>query len=69
MPFRKDESCQGSVTFVEHSKGCKIATRNVGQMTGKYDSPKRGVNGIREVNQLTERCDSYEGGVRTCGKV
>ena len=34
----------------------------------KYDSPKRGVNGIREVSQLTERCDGYEGGVRRCGR-
>ena len=30
------------------------------------DSPKRG---IREVSQLTERCDGYEGGVTRCGKV
>ena len=28
----------------------------------KCDSPKRGVKGIREVSQLTERCDGYEGG-------
>ena len=35
----------------------------------KYDSPKRGVRGIREVNQLTERSDRYKGGVRRCGKV
>ena len=36
----------------------------------KCDSPKRGVKGIREVNQLTVmRCDGYEGGVRKCGKV
>ena len=35
----------------------------------KCDSPKRGVKGIREVSQLTERCDGYEGGVRRCGKV
>ena len=35
----------------------------------KYDSPKRGVKSIREVCQLTERCDGYEGGVRRCGKV
>ena len=35
----------------------------------KYDSPKRGVRGIREVNQLTERCDHYKGSVRRCGKV
>ena len=33
------------------------------------DSTKRGVKGIREVIQLTERCDGYEGGVRRCGKV
>ena len=30
----------------------------------KCDSPKRSVKGIREVSQLTERCDGYEGGVR-----
>ena len=37
----------------------------------KCDSPKRGtgVKGIRQVSQLTERCDGYEGGVRRCGKV
>ena len=35
----------------------------------KCDRPKRGVKGIREVSQLTERCDGYEGGVRRCGKV
>ena len=34
----------------------------------KYDSPKRGVKGIREVSQLPERCDGYEGGVRRCGR-
>ena len=33
------------------------------------DSPKRGVKGIREVSQLTERCDGYEGVGRRCGKV
>ena len=33
------------------------------------DSPNRGVKGIREMSQLTERCDSYEGGVKRCGKV
>ena len=33
----------------------------------KYDSPKRGMKGIREV--LTERCDGHEGGVRRYGKV
>ena len=31
----------------------------------KCDSPKRG---IREVRQLTERCDGYVGGVRRCGR-
>ena len=31
------------------------------------DSPKRGMNGIREVSQLTGRCDGYEGGVKKCG--
>ena len=35
----------------------------------KYDSPKPGVRGIREVSQLTERCDRHEGGVRRSGKV
>ena len=34
----------------------------------KCDSRKRGVKGIREVRQLTERCDSYMGGVRKCGR-
>ena len=35
----------------------------------KCESPKRVVKGIREVSQLTEKCDGYEGGVRRCGKV
>ena len=35
----------------------------------KCESPKRGLNGIREVSELTERCDDYEEGVRRCGKV
>ena len=35
----------------------------------KCDSPKRSVKGNREVRQLTERCDGYEGVVRRCGKV
>ena len=35
----------------------------------KCDSLKRGVKGIREMSQLTERYDGYEGGVRRCGKV
>ena len=35
----------------------------------KCDSRKRGVKGIIEVSQLTERRDGYEGGVRRCGKV
>ena len=35
----------------------------------KCDNPQRGVKGIMEVSQLTERCDGYEGGVRRCGKV
>ena len=35
----------------------------------KCDSPKRGVKDIREVSQLTERCDGYEIGARRCGKV
>ena len=30
---------------------------------------KKGVKGIREVSQLMERCDGYEGGVKRCGKV
>ena len=50
------------MTVVEHSKGCKIATDD-----RKCDSPRRGVKGIREVSQLTERCDGYEGAVRRCG--
>ena len=29
----------------------------------KYGSPKTGVKGIRDVCQLAERCDGYEGGV------
>ena len=33
------------------------------------NSHKRDVKGIREVCQLTERCDGYEGRVRRCGKV
>ena len=36
---------------------------------GMCDSPKRGVKGSRQVSQLKERCDSYEGGVTRCGKV
>ena len=32
----------------------------------KCDSPKKGVKGIREVSQLTERCDGYEGCIRRC---
>ena len=35
----------------------------------KCDSPKRGVKSIREVSQMTERCNGYEGDVRRCGKV
>ena len=35
----------------------------------KCESPKRGRKATREVCQLTERCDGYEGGVRRCGKV
>ena len=35
----------------------------------KCDSLKRSVNGIREMSQLMERCDGYEGDVRRCGKV
>ena len=35
----------------------------------RCDSLKRGAKGIREVNQLAERCGGYEGGVRRCGKV
>ena len=34
----------------------------------KCDSPKRGVTGIREMSQLTERLDGYEGGVRGVGR-
>ena len=32
----------------------------------KCDSPKRGVKGIREVSQLTERCDGCQL-METCG--
>ena len=35
----------------------------------KCESPKTGAKCIREVCQLKERCDGYEGGVRRCGKV
>ena len=35
----------------------------------KCDDPKRGVKGIREMCQLTERCNGYEGGVRRCKEV
>ena len=35
----------------------------------KCASPKRGVKRFREVSQLTERCDGYEGVVRRCGNV
>ena len=35
----------------------------------KWDSHQRDVKGIKEVFQLTERCDGYEGLVRRCGKV
>ena len=35
----------------------------------KCHSPKRVVKDIREVSQLTGRCDSYMEGVRRCGKV
>ena len=50
------------MTVVEHCKGYKMPL-------GMCDSSKRGVKGIREVSQLTERCDGYEGGERRCGKV
>ena len=30
----------------------------------KCDSPKRAEKDIREVSQLMERCDGYEGGYR-----
>ena len=32
----------------------------------RCDSPKRGVKGIKEVSQLTERCGGYEGDVGRC---
>ena len=35
----------------------------------KCDSHRRDVKGIKEVCQLTERCDGYEEGVRRCWKV
>ena len=53
------------MTVVEHSKGCKKGVTD----DRKCDSPKRCVKGIREVSQLKEGCDGYEGGVRRCGKV
>ena len=34
----------------------------------KCDSPKRGVKGIRDVSQWTERCDGDEGGVTVVRK-
>ena len=34
----------------------------------KCDSPKGGMKGIREVSQLMERCDGYEGSVRRFGR-
>ena len=33
------------------------------------DSPKRCVKGIKELSQLMERCDGYDGGVRRCRNV
>ena len=36
---------------------------------GKCDCHHRDVKGIREVCQLKERCDGYDGDVRRCGKV
>ena len=35
----------------------------------KCDSPKIGVKGVKEVSELRERCDGYDGGVRRCWKV
>ena len=35
----------------------------------KCDSPKRSVISMREVSQLTKRCNGYEGGVRRFEKV
>ena len=35
--------------------------------TGTTCKLRRFIN-VREVSQLTERCDGYEGGVRRCGR-
>ena len=35
----------------------------------KGDSHQGGVNGIRKVSQLMERCDGHVGGVKGCGEV
>ena len=66
MPFWKGKSCRGSVTVVEHSKRCQQEGVTDDR---KCDNPKRGVKNIREVSQLTERCDGYGRGVRRYGKV
>ena len=54
------------MTVVEHGKGCHQEGVTIAR---KCDSPKRGVNGIREVSHMTKRCDGYEGGIRRYGKV
>ena len=56
------------MTVAEHSKGCKDCHQEGVTDDRKCDSPKRGVKGIREVRQLTERCDGYVGSVRKCGR-
>ena len=57
------------MTVAEHSKDMQDCHQEGVTDDRKCDSPERGVKGIREVSQLTERCDGYEGGVRRCGKV
>ena len=52
VPFGKGESCQWSVTVVEHSKGYKIATRKVWQVIGSMTV-------LREVRKVLERWVSY----------
>ena len=40
-----------------------------GVITFRCDRPQGGVNGIRKVCQLMERCDDHVGGVKGCGEV
>ena len=57
------------MTVEEHSKGMQDCHQEGVTDDRECDSPKRDVKGIREVSQLPEMCDGYEGGVRRCGKV